>query len=132
MKSTPRPLPVRPPARSPETIAPITAPAAVKTSRAARARNSAIRTTAGNVDRSVDGHVACGQQIDRRVEGVAIKPQRGPAGDGDRGAVEDAICWQVECRVVGNVQRPIGPGAAGVEVGLGKCGACTESTYCGD
>src|SRR5438093_8471821 len=107
MKSTPRPLPVRPPARSPETIAPITAPAAVKTSRAARARNSAIRTTAGNVDRSVNGYIACGQQIDRRVEGVAIKSQRG--------TVEDAICWQVECRVVGNVQRPIGPGAAGIE-----------------
>src|ERR1051326_8126465 len=123
-----RPVAVAADARSAKTSSTKAAPAAIKSARPALARRSTAVPAGGDVDVSVNRHVACGQKIDRSIERVAVEGQIA-ARDGDGGIVEDAVGWKVERGVAADVQRAEMAVAAGVEVGaigtqvkrVGKC-----------
>ena len=93
--------------------------AAIKPAGTAEAAEYGRSIPARNVDGAIDGHIAGGQQIDGRVQGIPVELQRRSVGDEDCGALEDAIRWQVERGVAGDVERPVGAITAGVE-GLGE------------
>src|ERR1043165_2668204 len=82
--SASRPQPIASNSRSTEPSSAIATPTPIEAAWAAWAGSASVGAAPRNVDGAADRYIACGQQIDRGVERVAIEPQRRPPGQTGR------------------------------------------------